>query len=82
MKMLDHDSMGGRGGRAMIVFLAYGSDELCWPQVLGAPDERGISHPVLNTGNYNGLAGDRDPLFVTACPYAEDGAEYVRRVRQ
>lgn len=58
MKILDHDSMGGRGGRAMIVFLAYGSGELCWPQVLGAPDERGISHPVLNTGNYNRLARD------------------------
>lgn len=81
--MLDHDSMGGRGGRAIIVFSAYGRDELCWPQVLvAAPDERGISHPELDTGTYNGLAGDRDPLFVAACPYAEDGAEYVRRARQ
>lgn len=38
VKMLDHDSMGGRGGRAMIVFLACGRDELCWALVLGALD--------------------------------------------
>lgn len=38
--------------------------------------EQGISHPELNTGTYNGLTGDPDPLLVAACPNAEDGAEY------
>lgn len=75
--MLDHDSMGGRGGRAMIAFLAYSCEQLCWQHRMG----RGISHSDL-FGHLQYLTGNQGLLPEAVFPYVEDGAEYIRRVRQ